>query len=257
MKRTICLLLGVAVLSAAAYADDKKTEELTDPLEILKKVDAAAKAVKAVKFDSVVEATGPAAARVGKIEASIILSGLMQGAPEKYIADAKVTMPGATAPLKITAGSDNDMFFAIDHQGKKAYEDLDPAVIGGNARVFQQAWMIEFVHATPFRDEINGRSRELKGSEKVAGEDCYVIHVVYAAERAPEAIWYFSKKDFLPRRRIDIYPNTMAEGEKSTITKTISNLVVDPKLTDDMFKLKLPEGYTKTDDFAPNLLPRR
>ena len=41
---------------------------------------------------------------------------------------------------------------------------------------------------------------ELKGSKKISGEDCYEIHVVYASENAPEATWYFSKKDFLPRR---------------------------------------------------------
>jgi outer membrane lipoprotein-sorting protein len=114
--------------------------------------------------------------------------------------------------------------------------------------------MIEFIHPTPFNDEINGRSRELKGSEKVDGEDCYIIHVVYAAEQAPQAIWSFSKKDFLPRRRIDIY--ALPDGQEGRGTKTITNLVVDPKVDEEVFKLKLPEGYTKTDDFAPNLLPR-
>lgn len=255
MKPVCCLFLSLMFASAAAYAEDKKTDEMTDPVEILKKVDAATKAVKSVKFDSVVEATGALAAQVGKIEASFIISGFAQIAPEKYRAEAKITLPGASEPLKISGGTDNDMFFLVDHQGKKAYVDLDPAVMGTSARVFQQAWMIEFVHATPFNDEIVGKSQELKGSEKIGGEDCYVIHVVYAVERAPEATWYFSKKDLLPRRRIDTI--TMPTGDKATMVKTISNLVVDPKLSDDMFKLKLPEGYTQTDDFAPDVLPRR
>ena len=112
--------------------------------------------------------------------------------------------------------------------------------------------MIEFVHATPFNDEINGRSQELKGSVKIGDEDCYEIHVVYAADRAPQATWAFSKKDFLPRRRIDAFPAALAGGQAGTTIKTITNLVVEPKLDEDAFKLKLPEGYTKTDDFAPD-----
>jgi outer membrane lipoprotein-sorting protein len=109
--------------------------------------------------------------------------------------------------------------------------------------------MIEFLHETPFSDEINGKKQELKGSKKINGEDCYEVHVVYAAEQAPEAIWFFSKKDFLPRCRMDV--GKTPDGRKYVQTKTLSNVVVDPKLDDKTFKLKLPDGYTKTDDFAP------
>ena len=35
------------------------------------------------------------------------------------------------------------------------------------------------------------------------------------------------------------------------VVKTITNLVVDPKVDDLFFKLKLPAGYTQVDDFAP------
>ena len=94
MKRMISLLLGLSVISAATYAGDEKTEELTDPVEILKKVDATTRAVKAVKYDVVCEATGALAARTGKVEASLIMSGFARNAPEKYYVDAKVTGSG-------------------------------------------------------------------------------------------------------------------------------------------------------------------
>jgi hypothetical protein len=256
------LFLSLCIVAGGAYADDKKadekkteekkTGELTDPLEILKKVDASAKAVKTVKYDVSVGATGGIAARVAEVEASFLVSGYVAGAPEKFMAHAKVKLPGSAEAVEISAGTDNDMFFIVDHRNKKAYEDIDPAVMGQAGNVFRQAQMIEFVHDTPFNDEINGRSRELKGSQTIGGVDCYEVHVVYAAEQSPEAMWCFSKKDFLPRRRIDVY--TMPDGQKATVTRTITNLVVDPKLDEDAFKLKLPEGFTKTDDFAPNLL---
>lgn len=254
MNRTTCLLMCLSLGSVGVYADDKKPPELTDPLEILRKVDAAAKAVQSVKYEVIVEALGEDAAQRGKTKATFIAAGFANGAVLKYRADATVTMPGTTEARMLSVGTDNDMFFLIDHRGKIAYEDMDPAVIGRAARVFQQAQVIEFLHDTPFSDEINARSRKLLGSKMIGDEDCYEIQVVYAAERAPEATWYFSKKDFLPRRRIDKY--TMQEGGTRLRQKTIQGLVVNPKIDHNTFRLKLPDGYTKTDDFAPDFLKR-
>lgn len=256
MKRVFALVLGIPLVSATVYAaDEKKPGELTDPLEIVKKVDAATKAVMSVKYDVVWEGLEGAAATTQRVEASVIASGLVGASPEKYFIDAKITYPGAQEPLRVTCGTDNDMFFMVHHHTKTAYEDIDPAVMGPAARIFQKALMIEYIHPTPFSDEINGRSRDLRGSKTIDGEECYEIHVVYAVERAPQATWYFSKKDFLPRGRIDIVarPST----PRQVWQKMISNLVVNPKLDENIFKLKLPEGYKKTDDFAPAIGPAR
>ena len=145
---------------------------------------------------------------------------------------------------------DGDLFYVVDHQNKKAYEDIDPAVIGSFGRFLQPMPMIEFLHETPYSDEINGKSRELKGFKEINGVDCYEIHVVYTAENAPPTIWFFGKEDFLPRCRVD---EVMVEQgpEKFTQKRILANVVADPKLPADVFKLKLPDGYTKTDDFAP------
>lgn len=244
MMRTTSLILGLALMTPTICAGD-----LTDPVEILKKVDAAAKAVKGAKYDITVEGTGAMASRIGKLTASVIMTGYSGNTPEKYFVDAKITLPNTDKPRRISAGSDNDMFYIVDHQGKIAYEDLDPAVMGQAGRGIRMAWTLEFTHPNPFSDELNGQSQELKGSEIIGGEDCYIVHVVYAGTQA--ATWSFSKKDFLPRRRID---HRNIGGESGTTVRTMTNLVVDPKVDDAVFKLKLPEGYTKTDDFAPNFL---
>ena len=252
MKRTICLMLGLSITAVTAWAGDTKPGELTDPVEILKKVDAACKAVKAVKYDATGSATGAMARRVGSFEASLVLSGFLQNAPEKYKFDLKFTLTGAPEPIHISGGTDNDMFYVIHHKDKKAYEDIDPAVMGQAGRVIGQIMIGEYLYPEPFRDEINAKSQELKGSQVIGGEDCYEVHVVYQSEQAPEATWCFSKKDFLPRQRVDSY--TFPSGEKGTRTRTVTKVVVDPKLPDGFFKLRLPEGYTKTDDFAPNFI---
>jgi hypothetical protein len=242
----------LSLLSIAAYAQEKDTRksgELTDPVAILKKVDAAAKAVKAVKYDVVVTATGAAKERVGKLTATIIAAGVTPTGPEKFVVEAKAAMPGSKETRKLSGGNDGDKFYVVDHAAKKAYEDFEPAVMGSAARIIMGGMMLEYLHPTPFSDEINGKSQKLTGSKEIGGVECYEIHVVYAAEQAPEATWYFSKKDFLPRCRIDAY--TFPDGQKGTVEKTVTKLVVDPKLDEDTFKLKLPKGYTKTDDFAP------
>ncbi|UCE60681.1 MAG: hypothetical protein JSU63_02810 [Phycisphaerales bacterium] len=251
MKRTLCLLLVLGLASAAVQADDKKPGELTNPLEILKKVDEACKAVNVVKYNAVAEGGGEFAARFGKIQATYVTEGWIQGGPEKYYADAKLTLPNTPEPVRITGGTDNDTFFIVDHANKIAYEDIDPAVMGPSGGMLLFGLMGELTHPTPFSDEINGPRREFRGSQTVNGEECYEVHVVYAREGAPEGTWCFSKKDFLPRRRISHYTQ-----QNGTITKTISNLVIDPKLDKEAFKLKVPEGYTKTDDFAPALIQR-
>ena len=265
MKRALCLLLSLSLVSATVYAQEKPTKgkkaqetktqktkagDLTDPLEILKKVDAAAKAVKAVKYDVTFESSGtnPRNPRT-ELKGSVIMGGeMIDFVPEKILVEVEIKGGDSDEVRRFSAGSDGEVFYFVDHQARKAYEDIDPAVMGSGARYFQPAVMIEFLHPTPFSDEINGKTRELKGSKVVNGEDCYEIHVVYAADNAPKAIWHFSKKDFLPRGRIDEYSGP---GGNVVLKKVLAKLVVDPKLDEKTFKLKLPEGYTKTDDFAP------
>lgn len=250
MKRAVSTLLALCLVPLAAYSQDKgkPTGELTDPLEILKKVDAAAKAVKAVKYKATFKGTGNTASRAPEVEGTVTFVGWAGGRPEKYRIDAKVKRPGSSDVTELTVGGDGDEFYVIDHKNKKAYVDIDPAVIGTMGRPAFALLTTEYVHPTPFTDEINGDKQELKGSKKIGGEDCYEVHVIYAGGRG-KAVWHFSKKDFLPRARLDLF--TTPGGEKGGRQRILTDVVVDPKLDKDVFKFKLPEGYTKTDDFAP------
>ncbi len=252
MKRVICAVCGLCLAMpmniVAAQQRTSNTGDLTDPIEILKKVDAAAKAVKAVKYKATITGTGAAASRMPPVEGTVIMSGWANGAVKQFRCDAEVKRPGSSEVAEITAGSDGEDFYVVDHKAKKAYVDLDPEVIGTTGRPALLLRMLEFLHPTPFSDEINADKKELTGSKRIGGEDCYEVHVVYAAGRA-EAIWHFSKRDFLPRARHDLY--TTPAGEKGGQQRILTDLVVDPKFDKDAFKLTVPKGYTKTDDFAP------
>jgi hypothetical protein len=248
MKRGIGILLGVCLASMGVYAQEKPTTELTDPVEILKKVDAAAKAVKAVKYKATFKGLEESAAQLPEVEGTVVISGWTGGGPEKFLYDAKVKRPGSSEVRQITAGGDGEEFFVIDHANKTAYVDIDPAVLGRTGRTAAALLTAEFVHPTPFSDELNGQKQELKGSKTIGGEDCYEIHVVYAGAGG-EALWHFSKKDFLPRARRDLL--AAPGGQRRSQQRILMDVVVDPKFEKDPFKFKLPEGYTKTDDFAP------
>lgn len=248
-KTVLCLMLCLCCLPTLVRAGDAPKDELTDPVKILTKTDAACKAVRAVRYDVTVEILGEKEPKAGKYEATVTMAGYVQGRAEKFAVDATATGPDSKEPRRISGGSDGDKYYVIDHQAKKAYEDMDVQVLGSFGSTLAVNLMIEFVAEKPFTDEINGQSQELKGSKAIGGEDCYVIRVVYADSRAPAATWLISKKDFLPRGRIDEF--TTQDGQELRQAKLLSKLVVDPKLEKDTFALKLPEGYTKTDDFAP------
>ncbi|MHC4695275.1 MAG: LolA-like protein [Planctomycetota bacterium] len=254
MRRATCVAFSVLIECGGVHACAVTPEELTDPVEILKRADAAARAVTAVKYDVVVEEAGALSPclRPGELEATFLVVADVEDPLPKFRVDVKMTPPGASQPQRLSGGGDGDTFFIVNHQSMMAYEDLDPAVMGPSAGVFVKAGLAEFLAPTPFADEISGKTQELVGSAKIHGEDCYEVRVVYGRENAPDVVWSFSKRDFLPRRRVDLFGGTC--GAEGKITKTITNVVVDPKLDEDTFKLRLPEGYAKTDDFAPDFL---
>jgi len=249
MKRAIGLALGVLLLAGVVRAEDDKKPagDLSDPVEILKRMNDATKAVTTVAYDVEFDGTGDAGKFVATGKGSVILMGWTGQSAEKYRVDVEATKPGADKPRRVSAGADGENFYLIDHDEKKAYQDIDPAVVGSAGQLVFGSLVLEFVHPTPFDDEVNGKAHELKGTESVAGTDCYVVAVEYA--NGQKATWCIGKEDFLPRRRIDHFDRPgMGKGD---VRKTITKLVVDPKLNDDSFKLNLPEGFTKVDDFAP------
>jgi hypothetical protein len=231
-------------LSEVARAGDTG---LTDTLEIVKKADEAAKAVKAVQYEVTFEGTGAAKDRVGKFTGTYTLMGWADRGPEKFRAKIKGTRPGSSDVHDIEGGGNGDEFFLVDHTHKKAYQDMDTEVMGSGGRMIMAGLMAEFVYTTPFSDEIKAKNCELKGTKTVGGEPCYEVYVLY--ENDQEAVWCFSKKDFLPRSRLDMFK--APDGQNAGQLKTISKLVVDPKINPSTFKLKMPAGYEKVDDYAP------
>lgn len=250
MKYATMVALGLSFFLASAVAQDagKKEGELIDGLEILKKADEAAKSLKAVQYKAAAKGLGTDEARLPKVEGTAIMSGWVNSAPQQYRYEVKVQRSGSSEIEEYSAGSDGNTVYLVDPSRKIAYEDIDPAVLGSNARVVNSVAVRKLLNPEAFADEIKAEKVELKGAATVGDQDCYEVHVHYGKD-AGDGVWLFSKTDFLPRRIDRTFParNGGMRGRQMILT----DLVINPKLDKDHFKLTLPEGFTKTDDFAP------
>ena len=82
-------------------------------------------------------------------------------------------------------------------------------------------------------------------------EECIEVLIEY--KQAPQkAVWFFSTKDGLPRRVDRFIPGGREPDAKGTWTQLhVTKLEPGAKIDAEVFKLKVPEGFEKTDDPAP------
>lgn len=245
---------GLAVLlTSIAFAQDapKKEADLSDAKEILKRADAAAKAIRVIKYTAVAKGLGADEPRRPTVTGSAIFGGWVGNGPAKYRFEVKAQKPGATDAAEYVAGTDGDIVYLIDSSAKTVYADIDPAVLGSNGRFARSILVGKIVDPDAFKDELAAEKAELKGTVSIEGHDCYQVSVDFGADRG-EVIWYLSKTDFIPRKTERIFPGP--NGEKGGRQVTLTNVVVNPRPPaddTDPFALVVPEGFKTTDDFAP------
>lgn len=252
MRQTVCSLLLLLLLTlavpAAGAAEEGERARSPEGIEVLEKADAAVKAVHSVRYDVRTEPTGFAENFASAARGTSTLVGWNGTTPERFYSHVETKRAGTGEAVELTAGGNGDMFFLIDHRTKKAYEDMDPAVIGSGGRALRGVGMMEFVHDHPFDDEIAAETVELLAAETIGGEECYQVRIVYAGGQG-ETTWFFAKSDYLPRRRVRHFTDP-EQGEGSIVIE-ITNLETNIEPDESRFRLKLPEGYEQIDDFAP------
>ncbi len=236
--------VGTAEATAAEVAEVEDSEAV----KLLKQVDAAIKAVEGVRYKGSAVPTGVATNFMSAAEGEGLMVGWTGSGPEKFHGRVSTTRQGTGEAMEITGGGDGETYYLIDHQAKKAYQDMDPDVMGGGGQALNSIGMLEFVHPNPFDDEIGADVVELQGKETVGGVECHKVHVAYSGGRG-ESTWFFSTEDYLPRRRIQHF--TIPEQGEGTLEITITDLEIDPQVRPEIFRMKLPEGYQQVDDFAP------
>ncbi len=250
MKYAAMAALGLFLLLSATAAQDaaKNGVEQSEGLEILKKADAAVKKLKLVQYSATARALGAEEGRSPTTEGKAVLSGWENRGPAKYRYEVKVKQPGSDEITEYTAGCDGDNTYLIDPAKKIAYVDMDPAVLGSAARTVRAISVGKLVDPDGFADELKAEKIELKGTTTVDNVECFELHITYDG-RGGEGTYAIAKSDFIPRRIIRLFQRP--DGEKRGREVVLTNVKINPNVDKDPFALAVPEGFTKTDDFAP------
>ena len=237
-------------VSMVAYAQEpaKPAGNAPDPKAIVQKSAEAIGKLKVVAYDVEFKVTGFFEMFLPNINGSVILGKEAPDGAKRFSCKVKVQKPGSAEVTEVMAGADGTTYYLFDHAKKTVYADIDPQVMGKQRDGIDFALTPEFGMAHPFEDALKGGEIKYLRDETVGGQDCWVL-LFESALSKPFMDWYFSKSDFLPRRVGFSFEDP--KGNKGGSQATILNLKVDPKLDKDPFALVVPEGYKRTDAFAP------
>lgn len=248
MHRTILPAL-LLFLPLAALADEKGPDaQAPDPKQIVQNAADAIKKLKVVSYDIEYKVTGFFAYFLPNVSGPIVMGKEAPDGAKRFYCKVKIQKGDSADAAEVTAGADGTTYYLIDHAAKTVYADIDPNVMGKHRDGIDFTVPREFGMARPFEDALKGDEFRFERDEKVDGHDCWVVFF-QSSPMFPAVEWYFSKSDFLPRRVR--FATKDPEGNEGAGQATIKNLKVDPKLEKDPFALVVPEGYKRTDEFAP------
>jgi len=223
--------IAVGFLTSALHAGTP------DPAQILKKAQEAARHIQAVSYDVDLKTEGALAQSIRSQQGKVTM---VRPTGSEFL-KARVRDARETPGLELI--SDGSSICMIDHQTRQYVVST-----GMRARraLGKQGTLLlrEFVSDNAYADDIAAPKATYLGTDTVAGVECDVVSVV-RSEGKMEVRWYLGKADALPRRvERTVFLSDEAGGGK--LTMTLSNLVVDPPLSDDLFSTQPPPGYTRT-----------
>ncbi len=255
----ICLI-GIVLPCTLARADDEP-----EVLEILRKADANTKAVKAVSYDAAFFGEGSESdvQRIFRVRGKVfaresrrsLMSNIFGGSAEVVRYEGEVQLPGDEEWIPFKIACDGRTVYRIDPLAKHFTRGGLP---GGRQLLRHGRFLLmtEFIHPTPFSDEINAKKATYEGQKEIDGVPCHVVYVVY--QNNTESRWFFGKEDFLPRRVDRILSGTKGSAQ----VLVVSNLDTNPTMDIGTFRLELPEGFEERlfdpdsfGDMSDKLLP--
>lgn len=246
-RMTLTLLPAIAIATTAA-AQESAEKKKHDPVAAaaLETSAKALKAVERVRYDIDYLRTAWLTERVPAVTGTVTLGPVGEYDVPRFFAEIVIT-PHEGDAVKVTAGCNGDEYYIIDPATKKAHQDMDPSVMGSQARNVQRVLMEDFTSKEPLNDFFDAPELALLPQETVNGERCLVVEAT--AEGGNKMRIAMAERDGLPRRYQRFIKNR--SGEVGEIAIVLSNLKVNPPLPKDAFLLKVPIGYTKSTDFAP------
>ncbi len=216
-------VLALVLVAAAVVAQDKANEvkgaRSAEAVEILRQVEAALDGVEAVRLRARAVPGGAAVSFLSPAEGTAVMSGWnsMIQMPKRFWVNVTTQRRGSDEVVELTSGGDGESYFIVDHGTKKAYEDIDPAVLGSNAMILRQFGISNFVQDEPMQAEMNAVSVTLGEAEKIGSEECHAVEVDFGAQG--RVTWYIAKSDHLPRRQVQYFSMGTAEGSLDSIRR--------------------------------------
>ncbi len=242
-------LTGIALAqSDSPTGKDTPLKKEHDPraLKIIEKVQASLKAVETVRYDGHTVGTGVANNFIKESRGKVLAGGgIKYGMPARFYVEFEDISGGESDTKKLTAGGNSEEYFLIDHAARICYSDMDPAVLGTTGQGAVSMIMTQFLEKEPLKRALSADKIELTGEEEVGGVPC---HVIQLTSRRGSGRWLIGKDDYLPRRHVQMFD---MGGRKGAIEQTITNLEVNPKHSESVFRVHPPAGFTVADDFAP------
>ena len=261
MRRMLTILLLSALVPGVCLGQDEtkpqaKPEDAAQNAaaaqtaqakEILKQAQEALKQAKVLRYEGKYVGTGWVKQYVPDVEGSAIIGEASEYDLVRFCCDVKLTPAGTEEVVELSAGCDGELYFLTDPKVKTVYADIDDAVLGPYMSDLRRFLLPEFLADEPLAAELAAADMRLAEPEKLESETCRKVVVKFPNGRS--TVWYFAKKDALPRRVDRFYPHPQ-QGEAST-SFTMSKVSSESKFSLEPFKVKVPEGYTRTDDFPP------
>ncbi len=235
------ILCWVLLSGVASYAGDDAGRKIIE--QCASKI----KQAHVVSYEVDYKGTAWVAKRVGEVSGKVVVGGRSEWDVDEFWCDVTLKKHDSEEAIHLMAGSDGDQYFLIDPKTKMAHLDMDPAVLGSQGRNVRRAIFRQYTSKEPMKDVLEAKKIELQGTELVGQEACHKIEVI--EEDDSRSVWFISQKDYLPRRVVGYHVHP--EHGEGTTDLTMSHVKIDPRMDHGPFKLVVPAGFTKTDDFAP------
>jgi thiol-disulfide isomerase/thioredoxin len=235
MKRRSVVWIGALMGALSPLA----AGETPDAREIVTRADAALKAVKRVTYDASSSATGILARRIPVMSGTVTLESLPGATFPKLRVSAKIKLTDGVEPVPVEVANDG-RYVTIADFSQNVYIRR-PIAEGGNILSNGVPLLIrEFTTDRPLDAVLNAVELKHEGTAEVAGVECDIVHAVHAADGG-EARWHIARTDHLPRRVERIMESQYGPA---TLTISLTKLDTAPQISEEMFEVKSPEGFT-------------
>lgn len=218
----------------------------------------AIKNVKNVSYKANYSGTGAFSTHTQNVTGEMVI--------EKLAFDNPLRAKFAANGLYISTGGDESLDFHTTFNGTTVYklrpkenvvlqkilEGNNPtertlgfvtSFFGGGA---YQIAMLEFVEVDPLARQTQADVLDYEGRTVVEGTPCHVIYIEYTIDfmgnkRKNRERWYFGVRDNLPRKFESLA--TDDKGRHGSYNLTLSDLKINTKINDSVFKVVTPKGY--------------